>query len=84
MIEIVRGKLYYNSKTNKYFSEDETLSMHVEQFMYLYVHLIGVDEQEDLENAYDFIRARIPSFKYHTIDELYSDIKIKILEVTNA
>lgn len=79
MIEIVRGKLYYNSKTNKYFSEDETLSMHVEQFMYLYVHLIGVDEQEDLENAYDFIRFRIPEFKNFTIDGLYDEIKNKIV-----
>ena len=79
MIEIVRGKLYYNSKTNKYFSEDETLSMHVEQFMYLYVHLIGVDEQEDLENAWDFIRFRIPEFRALTIDGLYDEIKNKIV-----
>ena len=79
MIEIVRGKLYYNSKTNKYFSEDETLSMYVEQFMYLYVHLISVDEQEDLENAWDFIRFRIPEFRNLTIDGLYDEIKNKIV-----
>lgn len=79
MIEIVRGKLYYNSKTNKYFSEDETLSIHVEQFMYLYVHLISVDEQEDLENAWDFIRFRIPEFRNLTIDGLYDEIKNKIV-----
>ena len=79
MIEIVRGKLYYNPKTNKYFSEDQTLSIHVEQFMYCYTHLIGVDEQEDLENAWDFIRSRIPEFRELTIDGLYDAIENKIV-----